>query len=211
MKKIFHFITFFSFLFFVTGSLLSQVYVELEHHQPTELKLAEFVDININLGESTPIGGIEIISGGTAPYTYLWEPSQGLDHNNIPNPIASPEETTTYTLTVVDDLECELIAHQTVTVNQTSSAIGTISDSYFRIFPNPGYGEFSIEGRNLQPSARLVIRIYNLVGQQIYEEEVRLSSNSFTKRVDLIGQPGGSYIAKVQYNQRLYLQLITNQ
>jgi gliding motility-associated-like protein len=45
---------------------------------------------------------------------YNWTPSTGLSNPNIPNPIAFPEETTTYFVTVLD--ECQTAFFDTVTV-----------------------------------------------------------------------------------------------
>ncbi len=41
-------------------------------------------------------------SGGSGTYTYLWEPDSSLSDPNIANPVASPEVTTTYLLSVND-------------------------------------------------------------------------------------------------------------
>ncbi len=49
-------------------------------------------------------------------YTYLWEPATSLDDNTIPNPEATPDETTTYTLTVTDRDGCTTTETLTVTV-----------------------------------------------------------------------------------------------
>lgn len=57
-------------------------------------------DINIPAGSSAAINSV--VSGGTSPYTYLWSPSSGLSNSNVQNPIATPTESTTYTLTVTD-------------------------------------------------------------------------------------------------------------
>ena len=40
--------------------------------------------------------------GGSGSYTYLWTPSTGLSDPSIYNPVASPDETTTYTVEVND-------------------------------------------------------------------------------------------------------------
>jgi hypothetical protein len=47
---------------------------------------------------------VVITAGGHASraYTYLWTQSSGLDDPAIANPIASPDFTTTYTVTVID-------------------------------------------------------------------------------------------------------------
>ncbi|MDH5400660.1 MAG: SprB repeat-containing protein, partial [Cyclobacteriaceae bacterium] len=44
-----------------------------------------------------------LVTGGTEPYTYLWMPASGLSDPNIANPVASPTETTTYTVYVSDN------------------------------------------------------------------------------------------------------------
>lgn len=54
-------------------------------------------------------------SGGSGSYTYTWTPATGLSDPNIANPIATPETTTTYTVTVSDGTN-QLNANVTVTV-----------------------------------------------------------------------------------------------
>ncbi|UCC67880.1 MAG: polysaccharide deacetylase family protein, partial [Armatimonadota bacterium] len=56
----------------------------------------------IAAGGSTALEGSG--SGGEAPYSYSWTPTAGLDDPSAAQPAASPESTTTYTLTVTDDL-----------------------------------------------------------------------------------------------------------
>lgn len=56
-------------------------------------------------------------SGGTPGYTYLWTPSAGLSNPAIPNPLASPTMTMSYTLTVTDANGCTATAGATVVVN----------------------------------------------------------------------------------------------
>jgi hypothetical protein len=70
------------------------------------------VRMQIDVSVSPPIiqpGGssqleVVITAGGHASraYTYLWTQSSGLDDPAIANPIASPDFTTTYTVTVID-------------------------------------------------------------------------------------------------------------
>jgi len=54
------------------------------------------------------------VSGGSA---YLWHPSKGLSDPQIPNPIAAPTETTTYTVQV-SNYSCTTYAQITVNVNK---------------------------------------------------------------------------------------------
>ncbi len=71
-------------------------------------------DVAICKGSSTTLNG----SGGGS---YLWSPSYGLSAANIPNPVASPGVTTTYTLTVTSGV-CIRTDNVTVTVNPLPSA-----------------------------------------------------------------------------------------
>ncbi len=53
-------------------------------------------------GDSVRIGGEPTASGGTPPYQYFWTPSAGLSDSTSANPLAFPDSTTLYHLTVVD-------------------------------------------------------------------------------------------------------------
>lgn len=58
----------------------------------------------INPGQS-----VNLTSAGdnaSAVYTYSWDPVAGLDCDTCQNPVATPEETTTYTVTVTDTAGC---------------------------------------------------------------------------------------------------------
>ncbi|NTW33250.1 MAG: hypothetical protein HGB12_11620, partial [Bacteroidetes bacterium] len=63
------------------------------------------------------IGGSPTASGGTAPYTYNWNPIVGLDNSTLPNPQACPATTTKYFVTVTDFKGCTAVDSVTVTVN----------------------------------------------------------------------------------------------
>ena len=54
--------------------------------------------------------------GGTGTYTYDWQPTTGLSDPTIANPVATPDETTTYYV-VVDDGDVSITDQVTVTVN----------------------------------------------------------------------------------------------
>lgn len=47
-----------------------------------------------------------IASSGTAPYSFLWSPSIGINNNLINDPIAAPSSTTIFSVTVTDSKGC---------------------------------------------------------------------------------------------------------
>jgi gliding motility-associated-like protein len=71
--------------------------------------------VTICAGETTQLSS----SGGKY---YKWAPSTGLDHDDIPNPVASPLQTTTYTVHVSNDACSDSSKTVTVTVNQNPVA-----------------------------------------------------------------------------------------
>lgn len=70
-------------------------------------------------------GGEELAGGG---YTWSWAPSTGLSATNIPNPIAKPASTTTYTVTVTDANGCTAVNTVTIEVRPPLAAIATATD-----------------------------------------------------------------------------------
>ena len=65
-------------------------------------------------GESSQLNAFAM--GGTGVFEYEWDPATGLDDPNIQSPIATPESTTTYTVTV-DDGNTTISNSITVTVH----------------------------------------------------------------------------------------------
>jgi len=82
------------------------------------------VDVEICRYDSIQIGA-GLIEG----QNYVWSPSKGLDNVNLPNPIAKPDSTTTYTLTV-NGLGCENETDKvTVLVHQLPLIDAGLNDS----------------------------------------------------------------------------------
>lgn len=72
-------------------------------------------DVDICPGESAPL----LASGGSF---YTWSPITGLNNAGIANPLASPTQTTTYSVIVTDSSNCTDTANVTVTVNPAPTA-----------------------------------------------------------------------------------------
>jgi hypothetical protein len=66
-------------------------------------------------GESIKIGSPT--TGGTPPYTYEWSPVANLMPANIAQPMATPEKTTEYKVTITDSKGCLVKNHHTVVVH----------------------------------------------------------------------------------------------
>lgn len=109
-------------------------------------------------GETTPLN-----AGGGVEYT--WSPVTGLSDPNIPNPIASPTQTTEYTVTVKDQYGC------TATATVTVSVICDTLDIPNGFSPN-GDGTndyFVIDGIGEYPGN--ILFIYNRWGNLVYKKK----------------------------------------
>jgi len=115
-------------------------------------------DVTIYFGEQT-----QLAAGTNAGIIYAWEPPTGLNYNNVPNPIASPKENTTYTVTVIDENQCRNTDSVTVFVR---SDIPVIIPSAFS--PN-GDGRNDVFRVGNTSFHRLQeFRIFNRWGQEIF-------------------------------------------
>ncbi|MBN4072247.1 SprB repeat-containing protein, partial [Flavobacteriales bacterium AH-315-E23] len=73
---------------------------------------------------------LNAFAGPPDNYVYIWTPSNGLDFDTVPNPMASPTATTVYTVSVTSSSGCTKTASQMVTVAPTPlTTAPTIDDA----------------------------------------------------------------------------------
>jgi hypothetical protein len=63
-----------------------------------------------------------LASGGSPPYTYQWSPGGGLSQNDIANPVASPQNSTQFTVVVTDSVGAQAGASVIVNVGVSATA-----------------------------------------------------------------------------------------
>lgn len=71
-------------------------------------------------GAEAQINAVPVL--GTAPFVYKWSPTAGLSDSTIGNPIAKPQQTTTYTLIVTDSNNCKDTVDFKVSIRQRSES-----------------------------------------------------------------------------------------
>ena len=82
----------------------------------TKVTVVVFVPVADAGEDKTIVQGASLELNGKGGETYLWSPATGLSDPNIANPIAKPQETTTYTLTVITANGCTATDEVTITV-----------------------------------------------------------------------------------------------
>ena len=130
----------------------------------------ELPDNTILMGDSTELmTEVNVLQ----TVTYSWTPVESLSCTDCANPVASPLETTTYTVVVTDDNNCSATAEITIIVNQVrdvyipnaftpngdgindvfypfSNEFGISQINYFRVYDR--WGELVFEATQFQPN-----------------------------------------------------------
>jgi gliding motility-associated-like protein len=99
-----------------TCNVSSQPLTIIVHNEPKVIAVVS-ADALVCSGESTRLSA----SGGLY---YKWTPAIGLDHDDIPNPIATPTQTTTYSVKVSNDGCYDDTKSIAITVNNKPTANG---------------------------------------------------------------------------------------
>ncbi len=117
-------------------------------------------DVTICQDESTTL----VALGGTS---YQWSPANSLDNSSTSTVVASPENTTTYMVSVTNDVNCTSEETIVVTVDNCTNldAFNTFIQQV-NVFPNPSIsGQFSL---NITlPYNNINISILNALGQEV--------------------------------------------
>ena len=116
-------------------------------------------DVIINKGYSTQL----MASGGI---DYLWTPKETLDNANIPNPLATPDKETRYSVTVFNSFKCS----DTASVNVTLKEDFTIEPNNI-ITPNENEENdyWIIKGIEFYPTA--VVTVFDQWGRIIISKD----------------------------------------
>lgn len=111
-------------------------------------------NVTIAPGEST-------VLQGSGDGTFSWGPSEGLSSTDIAQPIANPEQTTTYQLTVTSANGCESYDEVIVTVDKPIYILNTFTPN------DDGYNDYwDIININKYPSAK--VTVYDRWGQKVF-------------------------------------------
>ena len=136
-------------------------------------------------------------TGGTPPYTYLWDASAGFQTT----PTAAGLFAGTYTVTVTESLgDNESID---VTVNELTAVAEKQDVNNVLIYPNPGLGVLVIELKQAQQKYG-TLQIYNLVGKLVRSQTI----HSQKTYIDLSNEGPGIYTLKLKASERMVIRKI---
>lgn len=104
-----------NYILFVTDGVGCRASDTLIVTVPATLALNAGNDTFVCYGQPIPLNAQQL-SGGVV--TYAWSPINSLSNPNIPNPLATPLDTITYTVTITDGYGCTKSDNITVNVNK---------------------------------------------------------------------------------------------
>ena len=143
------------------------------------------------------------VSGGVAPYTYLW--NNGTTKNNVANLCAG-----TYMVTVTDNKGCQATkAFTLVNPAPCSLAGGRIDDGFnlydVNVYPNPTNNIVNIN-INAVGQSQTNIRITDLLGRNLVDEAKELSDGDNVITYNLADYAAGVYLIYIgnDTEQRLF-------
>lgn len=110
------------------------------------------------------------VSGGTSPYTFIWNPS--VSTSSVATNLNGSTSGTNYTVTITDANNCNTV--QTFSIDCVTGINTFATSNDVLIYPNPNKGQFVIE--NSMPTT---IKIYNALGQIILEANLLVGKNHF--------------------------------
>ena len=150
------------------------------------------------LGNTTLNGSA---SGGTPPYTYVWNPCFDLSNCTILNPLATPTVNTNYVLTVIDANGC--YSSDTVYVVSTVG-IGSVPGGSieFLVYPNPNSGLFNVIF--IHPNDKAEVSVTDIIGQEVFSSGI-ITAPATPYAVDIATQPDGVYVLRVKYKERTFV------
>ena len=126
-----------------------------------------YFEVSSNSNNTTcsgcPNGNISVlVSGGSAPYTISYSPSIGvLNNTTIENLLPG-----IYNVCVSDSNNCQLCFTDTILDDPTF--VTTINSHYFKIYPNPNHGTFTVSS-DLLLNKNSSIQLFSMDGKLIYK------------------------------------------
>jgi hypothetical protein len=187
--------------------LTGQTVIYISVVQEPNLVVSAGTDQNIVKGHQVQIGGSPAAQFGYAQYAYLWTPSKGLSNSTIANPIASPDTTTIYTLTVTDGQHCIEMDGVQVTV-RSSASIGELPKWNLEVYPNPADDLLNVRLSGIP--GKITLLLVNTLGSVIFKQEY-FGNAEISEQIDTKWLSKGLYYLRLQSDQVLANRIVVKQ
>ena len=135
-------------------------------------------------------GSASVTPTGTGPFTYVWTPSGGTSDT------AKALVPGTYNVCVTNIVtSCDSCTSVTVSFGSGITNYSTVNN-LLKIYPNPVNDFIDLEF-NTSISGPAIISIVNILGEEVYSEQVEPLSHE-VKKLSMYGRPSGIYFVNVR-------------
>ncbi|WP_266364445.1 M43 family zinc metalloprotease [Tellurirhabdus rosea] len=179
------------------------------------LNIAHAISANIGMKPSVQISasaqfinpGETVTLSARGASVFNWGASPTLSALLGPQVIATPRETTTYTVTGSGIDLCNTTASARVFVRAGTVTATPAAEYPLRVTPNPSDGQVEVSLSNTQRGT-LNLGIRNLKGQEIIRETHQKTADEFRRGLDLRQYPAGTYWVEVRLGEKVYRRRI---
>jgi len=136
----------------------------------------------------------------------------GLNTNLGPQVVASPSQTTSYTVSAGSGADlCSTSAVVTVNVRAgTVTAAPEPVEPALTITPNPSDGQVMVSFTNPQRGA-VTLTVRSLTGAELFRQKAQKTTDNFQQPIDLRTAPSGMYIIEVKLGDETFRRRVLKQ
>ena len=149
---------------------------------------------------------VTFINMSTDADDYVWDFGDGFT-SSVVSPSHLYDEPGLYTVTLTATNECG-VATATQQINVMVDGLEDFAGlEVFQVFPNPNTGQFTLtlEG---QPLGLLDLTIYNVIGQNMFAEQLNFNTTSVIREYDFSDWAAGIYVLHIGAGSRSIYQKI---
>ena len=89
---------------------------------------------------------------------------------------------------------------------ETSAPDPAYDSGWFKVYPNPNHGTFSVEMDHLNEGEKISIVIHDLAGKKVHRSDVVASGTQLVHELNVSTIPKGIYLIKVQFQHHVSVE-----
>ncbi len=187
----------------IAGYSYGQGLIQMVLNQPAALVADAGRDTTCCKGHPVILGGEPTAQGGNKSYIYLWTPSTGLDNPTAAHPVATLDESMTYSLSVTDANGCQAVSSVRVEINLCLGVNLNALNPSLTLYPNPSSGKFRIQGISSYNGTLQKIEIINQLGEVVFSQIYEPQFTNTDLEIDTRIEAAGIYYLKVSLSDQL--------
>ncbi|MDR4987486.1 MAG: T9SS type A sorting domain-containing protein [Bacteroidales bacterium] len=108
-------------------------------------------------------------------------------------------------------VELEVLQPQNVEYCYEALSMDEVHEAseWLHLFPNPGYGVFTLKMTGLAYGNLISITVYNMSGHQVYKSHSRAGGDTHSMTLRLESLPAGVYVVHASSANRLAVHILT--